>query len=182
MKNKKSLSNKNKSDDNTNRIVNDVKIRRNKLKIILPIVIILIILIAIISYFYIDNSKNSIKDSNNISRVKNISEYKKSIYEAASCQYDCPLDLQTDKNNNTQLMPNKTCLFVCSKLLRKDLEKMNFTKAELYTDNLFVDMENTIKSCRINNTYINKTINNREFLDCAAENLGKIKPKYEYLN
>jgi hypothetical protein len=113
-------------------------------------------------------------------RLSDIILYKKAFYEAVLCEYSCPLKMQ-NVNNKSQLIPDVSCVKLCTEEFKK-AKYENYSKEELYTDNLITDMASSIQNCSqesLNN--VTKVRNNSMFFSCSVNGLDSLKEKYPYI-
>ena len=115
-----------------------------------------------------------------------INEYKKQIFDRISCQYKCPLTEQTYQDK-TQTLPDATCVQQCASNLKtlQGNSIVQYSNTDLQNDNLFVDIEGLITSCR--NTSLNQsastpTLDNVKFFGCVVDGLDKLRLDYSYLD
>lgn len=137
-------------------------------------VVIVVILIAAAYQFY--NKEIVEKEKRNA----DILNYKKAFYESVVCQYSCPLKMQ-NVSNTKQLLPEVGCVKVCTENFQK-IKNQNYTKEELYNDNLAVDMASVIQTCgrqSINNQ--TSARNNTLFFECSSRDLKALSEKYSYI-
>lgn len=137
-------------------------------------IVVAIILIGVAYQFY---NKEIIEKGKKTSEILN---YKKAFYEAVICQYSCPLKLQ-DIKNVSQLLPDAICVKTCNEKFKKSYNQ-NYTKEDLYKDNLFIDMAQVIQNCGKESMDLNeKKVNNTIFFSCSSRELKNLNEKYPYI-
>ncbi len=118
----------------------------------------------------------------NHSKARAAEDYKKALYQSMVCQYGCDLTEQ-DYLNKTQLLPDADCVKNCTIAAKEAMnssENLELTTADLQTDNLFVDMSQTINLCKKD---VNKNeTDNSAFFSCVYNGLNELGTKYSYLN
>jgi hypothetical protein len=146
---------------------------------LIAITIIIIVVIALGAYVYQSNQIYQVK------RNSDLLDYKKGLYETVFCQYKCPLKTQLYQNT-TQLIPDLECVKNCSASFKTKynsavLNKLNFTKQELSSDNFFNDIELIIANCKTQSADSASLLNNTQFFSCSVKGLELIREKYNYL-
>jgi len=152
-----------------------IKIKVNK-KVVYLIVFttIIVFLLSFLIFKYFPEQK----------RTSDINSYKKQIFDSISCQYGCPLTEQK-LQNKTQLLPDQSCVQKCTIDLKSNKnESDKFSDQDLKNDDLFLDVENLVTSCKnssIDQSLILPSINNTLFFNCVTQDLNNFKIKYPYL-
>jgi len=112
-----------------------------------------------------------------------INDYKKASYEAILCQYSCPLELQKNAQNQTELLPKSDCVKGCSNTLQqKNLSSDVFSADDLKNDNFFSDLLLLVNNCKkqsLNQTSF--SINTQEYVDCVSIKIKGLNQNYSYI-
>jgi len=153
-----------------------VAVNKSNMKLVGAVVLAVILTFALCAWFFVQFPK--------MQHEKELSTYKRALFESTLCQYSCPL-VNTTYQNRTQELPDKMCTDVCTATLQAlNFSDKDFSNTELIRDPLFKDMESAIAGCRAEHTTQNATgkyIDNRVFFGCSSEALKGIVGKYEYL-
>ncbi|MFA5993038.1 MAG: hypothetical protein WC796_05005 [Candidatus Pacearchaeota archaeon] len=117
-------------------------------------------------------------------KVNLINDYKKASYEAILCQYSCPLELQQNAQNKTELLPQTDCVKNCSSALnQKNLSSDVFSANDLKNDNFFNDLLSLVNNCKkqsLNQTSL--SLNTQSYVDCVSTNIKGLTTTYNYIN
>ena len=147
--------------------------KNNKNKKVFLVLIVLVVLLLVASSFlyYSFLGKKNLQ----------INQYKKYLYEANLCKYNCSL-IEKEIRNKTELVFDSSCLEQCNDNFFDKIEGFpDFTTEEVSKDNLFDDVNLVIYNCKIEN-YDNSTkrIDSIVYVACVSSGLEFLKQNYTY--
>lgn len=149
---------------------NEIKISRKAVYV--GVAVLIMIVIGSVYWFYnMENEKET-----------EINNYKLNIYNSLICQFSCPIE-ETRFQNETKLLPDTACLERCTERLKmSNLRNDTYSKEELLSDNLFVELDGSILECKGLNRDAAGSINYSSYYNCNLEKLYAMKERYDYLN